>query len=154
MNLTKKKKNGLRVNGNQNMNESDKPIFLRKIKEVAYAVDRKIKIEQVDSYFNHLKSYPINIVCKALDRALMGRDPNEPYLSRAIITIPEVLTKIRDLMNEEYKGSNPKCDKCTQDRWIILPQAKGQPKVRRCECFSTINKSKPGEVSEEDMEPL
>ena len=120
------------------MNECDKPIFLRKMREVAYAVDRKIKIDQIDSYFVHLKDYPIDIVCMAMDKALKERDPNNSYLTRSLVTVPEIQARAKELMIGFHSKSNFKCNKCTQDGWILLEQHKGQPIAKRCECLLAV----------------
>jgi len=123
------------------MNESDKQAFLIKMKEMANAVDRKIEIDQVDSFFKLLKSYPINIVCTAMDKALEGRDGDNKYLTRAMLTIPEIRREAAVLVSGKSKELKVGCEKCNHTGFMLTDGPYGQPIAERCECFLAVIKA-------------
>jgi len=124
------------------MIESDRPVFLEKMKEMAYAVDRKITPDQIDSYFKHLKDFPINLACEAMDKALENRDGDDIYLTRTILTVPEIrleAEKLADATREEQKVG---CEKCNYTGFILTDRPDAQPIARRCECLLGIIEAK------------
>lgn len=124
------------------MNETERPLFLRKMKEMANAVDRKITPEQVDSYFKHLKDYPIETVCKAMDKALDERNGDDIYLTRTLLTVPEIrreAEKLTEATREEQKSG---CEKCNYTGFILIDSPDAQPVARRCECSLAVIKAK------------
>lgn len=136
------------------MNESDRLLFLAKMKEMSYAVDRKITPDQIDSNFKHLKDFPINLVCEAMDKALENRDGDDIYLTRTILTVPEIRQEAEKLAAASRKKQKVGCEKCNYTGFILIDRQDAQPIARRCECLLTINKSRKDDYAEEDIEPL
>ena len=85
------------------MDFNDKPAFRIKMQNIARKVDRKLDEEQCDVFFDDLRDLPIKTIEKALDQALRDRDPEDIFLRRAMITIPE----IRQAAEELRKENNP-----------------------------------------------
>ena len=117
------------------MNETDRPLFLEKMKEMANTVDRKITPEQIDSYFKHLKDYPIDIVCKAMDKALDDRNADDIYLIRTILTVPEIRQQAEKLAKATREENKVGCEKCNYTGFILTDRPDAQPIARRCECL-------------------
>jgi len=124
------------------MNETDRPLFLEKLKEMANTVDRKITPEQIDSYFKHLKDYPIDIVCKAMDKALDDRNADDIYLIRTILTVPEIRQQAENLAKATREENKVGCEKCNYTGFILADRPDAQPIARRCECLLAVIRAK------------
>jgi len=120
------------------MNETDRSLFLEKMKEMANTVDRKIIPEQVDSYFKHLKDYPIDTVCKAIDNALEERDGCDIYLARTILTVPEIRREAKTFTEAVREEQKVGCKKCNYTGFILTNRPDAQPIARRCECLLAV----------------
>jgi len=124
------------------MNDTDKSLFLEKMKEIGNTVDRKITPEQVDSYFKHLKDYPIDIVCKAMDKALGERNGDDIYLTRTILTVPEIKQQAEKLAEATREEQKVGCEKCNYTGFILTDRPDAQPIARRCECLLAVIRAK------------
>ena len=137
-----KKETGLREKGHIKMNDTDRSFFLEKMKEMANAVDRKITPGQVDSYFKHLKGYPIDIVCKAMDKALDDRNGDDIYLIRTILTVPEIRQQAEKLAEATREKNKVGCEKCNYTGFILTDRPDAQPIAKRCECLLAVIEAK------------
>lgn len=124
------------------MNESDRQLFLEKMKEMANTVDRKITPEQIDSYFKHLKDYPMEIIFKAMDKALENRNGNDIYLTRTILTVPEIRQQAEELAEATREERKVGCEKCSYTGFILIDSPDAQPIARRCECLLAVIEAK------------
>lgn len=119
------------------MNFNDRPEFGEKLKEMARGVGRPIDDTDMKAYFNQLEDYPISLVLKAMDKALHDRDPDDLYLRTMLITVPEILAAINDLMRppEGEEGRVSRCKKCNGDGWLTSVNKLGQMRAIPCECL-------------------
>lgn len=121
------------------MEFNDKPAFMEKMEQIARKVDRKVDIELCDVYFDDLKDFSIEIVMNAMDLALRDRDPDDAFLTRAMLTIPE----IRRVADELIKGKKIKgklgCDKCVPTKgWILEITKTGRTIAHPCDCLAEV----------------
>lgn len=124
------------------MHFNDKPEFRNKLVELATVVGRTIAGDDVDAYFNQLEEFPINLLTKAMDKALQDRDPSDIFYKNALVTVPEIRTAIEDIARpEEGKtGTVAGCQICGGGGWIL-----GQDKEKKvitwpCSCLYTACK--------------
>jgi len=119
------------------MNFSDKPEFRKKLVELATVVGRTITSEEAKAYFNQLEEYPINLLIKAMDKALHDRDPADVFLKTMLVTVPEITTAIEEITKrmpgEESRVS--KCKKCAGGGWITWEDRLKRIVARPCECL-------------------
>lgn len=123
------------------MKFEDKAQFYQRLSQAAIKVGRKIGREEADVFFNDLQEYPINVILKAIDKALHDRDPEDRYITTALLTIPEIRGAVRKVLTAPgIKKSG--CDKCSGSTWI-LEKVKGmQPIAHRCECWLAVMAAK------------
>ena len=117
----------------------DKVAFKIKMEQIARKVDRKIDREQCDVFFDDLKDFSIEIIEQAMDLALRDRDPNDAFLTRAMLTIPE----IRRAADELIKGKKVKgklgCEKCAPIKgWILEITKTGRAIAYPCDCLADV----------------
>ena len=121
------------------MDFNDKPAFRNKKEKIAHKVDRKLDDEQCDVYFDDLKEFTINIVEKAMDLALRDRDPDDIFLRRAMITIPEIRQAAEDLIKEKRTTLKLGCLKCEPTLgWITETTKDGRFIAHPCDCLAEI----------------
>ena len=103
------------------MHFNDKPEFRKKLVEMATVVGRTITPDEVDPYFKQLEEYPIDLLTKAMDKALRDRDPDDVFMKNALITVPEIRAAIEDLARpaEGEAGSVARCKICNSCGWIM-----------------------------------
>lgn len=124
------------------MEFNDKPAFRTQMQKIARKVDRKIDDEQCNIFFDDLKDFPIATVENAMDLALRDRDPDDAFLTRAMLTIPE----IRRAADELIKGKKVKgklgCEKCLPTRgWILETTKTGRAVAHPCDCLAEVVKA-------------
>ena len=121
------------------MDFNDKPAFRIKMQNIARKIDRKLDDEQCDVYFDDLKEFTINIVEKAMDLALRDRDPDDIFLKRAILTIPEIRQAAEDLIKEKRTTLKLGCLKCEPTLgWTTETTKDGRFIAHPCDCLAEI----------------
>ena len=121
------------------MDFNDKPAFRNKMEKIAQKVDRKLDDEQCDIYFDDLKDFKINVVEKAMDLALRDRDPDDIFLRRAILTIPEIRQAAGELIKEKGTTLKLGCLKCEPTfGWITETTKDGRFIAHPCDCLAEI----------------
>ncbi len=121
------------------MKFADKPDFSKKMIEVAAVVGRAIDDVEISAYFNRLVEYPLDLVCKAFDRALDNRDNEDIYLATLIPTDGEIRKAISAIFAEEIDlGATIGCEKCKGTGFILGERNDGSTFAERCECLLAI----------------
>lgn len=121
------------------MDFNDKVAFRKKMEETALKVDRKLDKEQCDVFFDDLKHYSIKIIEKAMDQALRDRDPEDIFLRRAMITIPEIRQAAEDLRKEKKTTLKLGCLRCEPTNgWILETTKDGRFIAHPCDCLAEI----------------
>lgn len=132
------RKNPLRID----MDFNDKVAFRKKMEETAIKVDRKLDKEQCDVFFDDLKDYSIRIIEKAMDQALQDRDPEDIFLRRAMLTIPEIRQAAEELSKEKKTTLKLGCLKCEPTNgWITEMTKDGRFIAHPCDCLAEIVKA-------------
>jgi len=132
------------MNGRKNpsridMDFNDKPAFRTKMEKIAIKVDRKLDEEQCDVFFDDLKDYSIKIIEKAMDQALRDRDPEDIFLRRAMITIPEIRQAAEELSKEKEATGKLGCLRCEPRKgWITETTKDGRFIAHPCDCLVEI----------------
>ena len=118
------------------MNFADRADFSKKMIEVATVVGRALDDDEISAYFNRLVEYPLDLVCKAFDRALDDRDHEDIYLATLIPTDGEIRKAILAILAEEG-GSDATigCEKCKGTGFILGKRKDGSVFAGRCECL-------------------
>jgi len=123
------------------MDFNDKPAFRKKMEQIARKVDRKLDDEQCDIFFDDLKDFPIKIIEEALDQALRDRDPDDPFLTRAMLTIPEIRQAAEELIEKSKDEVTSKlgCLRCEPTKgWILEITKTGRAVAHPCDCLAEI----------------
>ena len=121
------------------MDFNDKVAFRKKMEETALKVDRKLDKEQCDVFFDDLKGYSIKIIERAMDQALRDRDPEDVFLRRAMITIPEIRQAAGELIKEKRTTLKLGCLKCEPTLgWITETTKDGRFIAHPCDCLAEI----------------
>ncbi len=118
------------------MNFADRVDFSKKMIEVATVVGRMIDDVEISAYFTRLAEYPLDLVCKAFDRALDVRDHENMYLATLIPTDGEIRKAISAILAVEG-GSDAAigCEKCKETGFIMRERKDGSVFAERCECL-------------------
>lgn len=118
------------------MRFQDRPEFSKKLMEVASVVGKAIDDVEINAYFNRLAEYPLNLVCRAFDKALDDRDHEDMYLATLIPTDGEIQKAILAIFTEEGgPGATIGCDKCDGTGFIMGGRNDGSAYAERCECL-------------------
>jgi len=120
------------------MNFNDKGSFSEKMMEMARVMGPIIDDSDVDAYFNQLDEYPIEIVVRAIDVAIHIRDPEDKFLEKTLITLPEILGAIKKITKppEGKVGTVASCRICEGMGWIATAKdEKGRFIAWPCECL-------------------
>jgi len=121
------------------MDFKDKPAFRNKMEQIALKIDRKLDEDQCNVFFNDLKDYSIKIIEKAMDQALRDRDPEDIFLRRAMITIPEIRQAAEDLRKEKKSTLKLGCLRCEPTNgWITETTKDGRFIAHPCDCLAEI----------------
>ena len=121
------------------MNFNDKPVFMRKMEQIARKVDRKLDREQCDVFFDDLKDFSIEVVEKAMDLALRDRDPDDAFLKRAMLTTPEIRRAADELINKKKETGKLGCEKCLPTKgWILEVTKAGRVIGHPCDCLANV----------------
>lgn len=139
------------------MNQKDKSAFRKKLERAATAVGRRIGANEVDVFFMDLIEFPLDVVLKAIEKALRDRDPEDMYIITKLLTVNEIRGAARKVMAAP-RSKRSGCEKCEGTTWI-LPEPEPPPKddsekkkrkryqepARRCECwFAAIDSKEKG----------
>jgi len=126
------------------VNFADKVGFSKKMIDVATVVGRAIDDVEINAYFNRLAEYPLELVCKAFDRALDDREHEDIYLATLIPTDGEIQKAISAILAEEGgPGATIGCEKCKGTGFILGERKDGSAFAGRCECLlATIEAKK------------
>jgi len=118
------------------LNFADRADFSKKMTEIATVVGRAIDDDEINAYFNRLTEYPLDLICKAFDRALDDRDNEDIYLATLIPTDGEIRKAISAILAEEG-GPDAKigCEKCKGTGFIMGERKDGSVFAERCECL-------------------
>ena len=118
------------------MNFADRADFSKKMTEIATVVGRAIDDDEINAYFNRLTEYPLDLICKAFDRALDDRDNEDIYLATLIPTDGEIRKAISAILTEERDlGATIGCEKCKGTGFILEERKDGSAFAGRCECL-------------------
>ena len=121
------------------MNFNDKPAFRAKMEMIAKKVDRKLDDEQCDVFFDDLKDYPIEIITKAFDLALRDRDPDDVFLTRAMLTVQEIRRAADELIKDKKVKGKLGCEKCLPTKgWILEITKTGRSIGHPCDCLAEV----------------
>jgi len=124
------------------MNFNDRPEFARKLKELTKVVGRVLDDEDVKAYFNQLEEFPIDLITKAMDKALRDRDPEDIFYKNALVTVPEIRAAIEDMARpqEGQIGTVSGCKKCNGGGWIMGQDEKKRAIAWPCSCLYAVCK--------------
>lgn len=118
------------------MNFADRADFSKKMTEIATVVGRAIDDVEISAYFTRLAEYPLDLVCKAFDRALDDRDHEDMYLATLIPTDGEIRKAISAILAEEAgPDATIGCEKCKGTGFIMGERKDGSVFAERCECL-------------------
>jgi len=118
------------------VNFTDRVEFSKKMIEVATVVGRAIDDVEISAYFTRLAEYPLDLVCKAFDRALDDRDHEDMYLATLIPTDGEIRKAISAILAEEGgPDATIGCEKCKGTGFIMGKRKNGSVFAGRCECL-------------------
>jgi len=120
------------------MNFNDKGTFSEKMMEMARVMGPIIDDNDVDAYFNQLGEYPLEIVVRAIDVAIHLRDPDDKFLEKTLITLPEILGAIKKITkpSEGQIGTVTSCKVCQGMGWIAdAEDEKGRLIAWPCRCL-------------------
>ncbi len=119
------------------MNFNDRPEFAKKLKEMAKVVGRILHDEDVKAYFNQLEEFPIELITKAMDKALRDRDPTDVFYKNALVTVPEIREAIEDMarLEEGEVGTVAGCKKCHGGGWTIGQDQQKRTIAWPCSCL-------------------
>jgi len=136
------------------VNFADRVDFSKKMIEVATVVGRAIDDVEISAYFTRLAEYPLDLVCKAFDRALDVRDHEDMYLATLIPTDGEIRKAISAILAVEgAPDATIGCEKCKGTGFIMGERKDGSVFAERCECLlATIelrNKYRPKDQKKE-----
>jgi len=124
------------------MEFKDKPAFRAKMEKVARKVDRKLDVEQSDVFFDDLKDFSIEVIEKAMDLALRDRDPDDVYLTRAMLTTPEIRRAAEELIKDTKVKGKLGCEKCESTKgWILEITKTGRAIAHPCDCMAEVVKA-------------
>lgn len=131
------------------MNFNDKPAFMEKMQQVARKVDRKVDDEQCDVFFDDLKDFSIEVVERAMDLALRDRDPDDAFLTRAMLTIGEIRRAADELVNKKRETGKLGCEKCEPTKgWILEITNTGRAIGHPCDCLAMVVRTELGKKAE------
>jgi len=121
------------------MNFNDKPAFMKKLNHIAIKLDRKLNDEQCEVFFDDLKDLTIEVVERAMDLALRDRDPDDVFLTRAMLTTPEIRRAAEELIKDTKVKGMLGCEKCEPTKgWILEITKTGRAVARPCDCLAEI----------------
>jgi len=121
------------------MNFNDKPAFMKKLLHIAIKLDRKLNEEQCEVFFDELKDFTIEIIEKAMDLALRDRDPDDAFLTRAMLTTPEIRRAAEELIKGKKVKGKLGCEKCLPTKgWILEFTTAGRAIARPCDCLAEV----------------
>ena len=126
------------------MNFNDRPEFAKKLKEMAKVVGRILHDEDVKAYFNQLEEFPIELITKAMDKALRDRDPTDVFYKNALVTVPEIREAIEDMARPEEGevGTVAGCQSCAGAGWIMGHDKEKRAIAWPCACLYTVCKER------------
>lgn len=124
------------------MDFNDKPAFLDKMVEMASIVGRGLNDEDVESFFNHLKDYPIDLVKQAMDKAFYDRDQTDVFNQKTMITVPEVRVAAEEILNSGEAVMSIGCEECNQTGYTLMKRKDAQPMASPCSCLLEVRRYK------------
>jgi len=122
------------------MDKNDKQKFLEKLKEIAASVGRRVTPHEIESYYKHLKSLPLGIVLKAMERALDNKNPHDTFGMRSVPTVPEIKHETRELYRNLPNDKKKNCEKCNDTGFVLEERPNAQPLAKYCNCFQSLAK--------------
>lgn len=126
------------------MEFADRKDFHEKMEKMARSFDRNITTDEVDYSFRLLKDYPFWVIEKAIDKAIKDRDGTDIYLTRSLLSIPEIRTAADEILLKETPEVKIGCQECNYTGFILKDskdaegRVTGQPQARRCKCLETV----------------
>ena len=119
------------------MRSEDKAEFSKKMVEIASVCGGKaIDDVEIDAYFKRLAEYPLELVCRAFDRALNDRDHEDMFLAKTIPTDGEMQKAISTILAEERSLSGTiGCKKCKGTGLVLGERNDGSTYAERCVCL-------------------
>ena len=126
----------------------DKIAFKIKMEKIARKVDRKLDDEQCDIFFDDLKDFSIKIIEQAMDLALRDREPNDAFLTRAMLTAPEIRRAANELIDKKKETGKLGCEKCLPTKgWILEITKEGRVIGHPCDCLADVVRAELGRKS-------
>ncbi len=124
------------------MNFNDKPEFRKKLVEMATVVGRTITSDEVEPYFKQLDEHPIELILKAMDKALRDRDPTDIFYKNALVTVPEITAAAEEIIKPEEGrvGTIAGCKKCNGTAWIMGQDNEKRAIAWPCACLYAVAK--------------
>ena len=124
------------------MHFNDRPELRKKLVELATVVGRTIDSDEADAYFNQLEEFPIDLIIKAMDKALRDRDPEDIFYKNALVTVPEIRTAIDDMAKpkEDQVGTVAGCKICHGSGWRLGQDEKKRTISWPCVCLYSVAK--------------
>lgn len=126
------------------MGFTDRKAFHEKMEKMARSFDRNITTDEIDYSFRLLKDYPFWAIDRAIDKAIKDRDGTDLYLTRSLLTVPEIRAAADEILLKETPELKIGCPDCNYTGFILTDpkdaegRVIGQPQARRCECFKTV----------------
>lgn len=118
------------------MRFQDRPGFSKKMMEVATVVGRPVDDVEINAYFNKLAEFPLDFVCRILDRVLDDRDHEDIFKDALLPTDGELRKAISAILTEEGgPGATVGCEKCKGTGFILGERNDGSALAGRCECL-------------------
>jgi len=117
------------------MDFEDRSDFAKKMMEMSAVVQRPVDDDDIAAYFNHLKEYPLDLVCKAMDKALRDRDPQDVFKETMLVNVPEIRAAIDRMLTDEHEGLEIGCEECNGTGWILQERKDKSSVAVKCECL-------------------
>ncbi len=103
--------------------------------EMAAIVQRPVDEDDIAAYFNHLKEYPLGLICDAMDKASRDRDQDDVFMQNMIITVPEIRAAINEKLATEHKSLKIGCDECNNTGMILKEREDKSTYAVKCKCL-------------------
>lgn len=118
------------------MRFKDRPEFSKKMMEIASDIGKAIDDVEISAYFNKLAEFPLDLVCRVLDRVLDDRDDEDVFKDTLLPTDGELRWAISAILTEEGgPGATIGCEKCKGTGFILGERNDGSALAKRCECL-------------------
>jgi len=129
------------------MDFKDREDFAKKMMEMAAIVQRPVDEDDIAAYFNHLKEYPLGLLCDAMDKASRDRDQDDVFMQNTLITVPEIRAAINKILTTEHKAMKIGCEECNDTGMILKEREDKSTFAVKCKCLLAAIAAKKKETS-------